>query len=57
MLHLSCQVYTLPEVFSSATEWPNGLPLFIKREIEKYLEDKDAKNLKRSAKVARQVFQ
>ena len=44
-------------MFSSATEWPNASPLFIEREIEKYVEDKDAKNTKRSAKVARQVFQ
>ena len=30
---------------------------FIEREIEKFVEDKDAENKKRSTKVARQVFQ
>ena len=39
------------------TEWRNASPLFIEREIEKYVEDKDAKNTERSANVARQVFQ
>ena len=30
---------------------------FIEREIEKFVEDEDAKNKKESAKVGRQVFQ
>ena len=30
---------------------------FIERKIEKFLREKDAENKKRSAKVARQVFQ
>ena len=33
------------------------LELFMERGFEKFVEDKDAKNTKRSAKVARQVFQ
>ena len=45
------------EVFSSATKWPNASPLFGEREMEKFVEGKDAKNTKRSANVARQVFQ
>ena len=30
---------------------------FVEREIDKFVEEKDAENKKRSAKVARQVFQ
>ena len=30
---------------------------FIEREVEKFVEDKDAKNNKKAAKVGRQVFQ
>ena len=46
-----CLVTKPFEVFSSATEWPNASPLFIERETEKFVEDKEAKNTKRSAEL------
>ena len=57
--HVKFQVRLITEpleVFSSAKEWPNASPLFMEREIENFVEDKNANNTKRSAKVARQVF-
>ena len=44
-------------MLSSVTEWPNASPLFIEREIQRFVEDKDARSTKRSAKVEKQVFQ